>query len=700
MATSELVSAGRPFPGGTATDARAAAPARANLPILIAVGVLAVILYSAFAHGAVTRSAATRVELVVAGLAALAALGWLWLGTVRVTAVRATLLGLVLLGGFAVWSGLSVLWSINPDQTWIEVNRVLTYLLVVGLGVAIGASHARGVELIAKGFVPAALAVTIYALGQKVLPGLHISGVFNLDQTGPLPRLQEPLGYWNALALFIAMAAPAALALTVDGTRSPAGRLGAACALGLMVTTIPLTYSRGGLIALAVALAVGLGLARERLRSLVWLITVVLTALPAILVGLLVHELSAANVTLETREWAGGVLAAPILGGLAVLVLLGRQLLPLEPRIRVSEQGARAARRGLMGGVLAVVLAIVLALALSSRGFTGTISHLWHGFTTTHTTAGNNPQRLLSDASQNRWVWWKEAVAAFSARPWEGWGAGSFPVLHLLYRRDTLPVQQPHDVPLQFLSETGVVGAILGLGAILLLAVGAVRAVRARPAGRERLLAAALLGSGLAYGVHCLYDWDWNIPALSIPALLFLGVVSGTRSGLHPGRMRAGLGVRALGLTGASVFLCAVALSVAVPQLAADRASAALVLAAGPTQAALRQAQADASLASQLDPLSDAGPVAQATIAERLSRPWMAEAYLREAVARNPSDPEAWRLLAAVDYGLRDPRAAFVAIQRAIDLDPMGRYAHNAVARQLHRALPSSSATRIPTPSG
>jgi cytochrome c-type biogenesis protein CcmH/NrfG len=78
----------------------------------------------------------------------------------------------------------------------------------------------------------------------------------------------------------------------------------------------------------------------------------------------------------------------------------------------------------------------------------------------------------------------------------------------------------------------------------------------------------------------------------------------------------------------------------------------------------------------------------------------MAEAYLREAVARNPSDPEAWRLLAAVDYGLRDPRAAFVAIQRAIDLDPMGRYAHNAVARQLHRALPSSSATRIPTPSG
>ena len=67
--------------------------------------------------------------------------------------------------------------------------------------------------------------------------------------------------------------------------------------------------------------------------------------------------------------------------------------------------------------------------------------------------------------------------------------------MHLLYRRDTLSVQQPHSVPLQFLAETGLIGAALALGALGSLLAVATRAVR-HSGERGRTVAAALLGGG------------------------------------------------------------------------------------------------------------------------------------------------------------------------------------------------------------
>jgi hypothetical protein len=276
--------------------------------------------------------------------------------------------------------------------------------------------------------------------------------------------------------------------------------------------------------------------------------------------------------------------------------------------------------------------------------------------------------------------------------------------VHLLYRRDTLPVQQPHSVPLQFLAETGVIGALLGIGAFLLLTVAAIKMVRARPRGPDRLLAAALLGGVIGYGVHCLYDWDWNIPALSLPAFLFLGVTAARfRSGSEgagPGSALSwpGGSARGLALAALTVCLCVFGLSVELPQLAADKASAALVSASSSSASTIRDAQAQAALASRLDPLSDAGLVAEATIAVRRSQPALARVNMLAAVERNPSDQKAWEILAQVDLRLGS-RQWLVAVQRAIDLDPKGHFAQTIVAQQLGRAPASSSATRFPTPS-
>jgi hypothetical protein len=694
MSATELTPRG--LRGGSAAELARRWRALVHLPGVMGAGLLAIILYAAFAYGAVSRADETRIELCVAGLAILGLLG-LWTGTLRLRSSRLAWVGAALLTGFACWSGVTLVWSVAPDQTWIEVNRVITYTVVLLLGLAVGSSYEGAVSFIARGFLGVALIVTAYAIGQKLFPGLHVSGVFNLNQTGTLTRVQEPLGYWNALALFIALGTPLALSLAVDRTQSGRARLLAAGALQVMLVTIPFTYSRGGLLALAVALTIGVALSGDRLRSAVWLALTVLSALPAILVGLLAHRLSSSNVPLGARESAGAILALVLAGCLLALGFAARWLMPREVRIQIDPARVPVVRRSGLGLAALLVGGGLLAVALSSRGLGGTLSQLWHGFSNTSVAGTNNPNRLLSAVSHDRWVWWKEAVKAFSARPWGGWGAGSFPVVHLLYRTDLLPVQQPHEVPLQFLAETGVVGGLLGVGGFVVLLTAATRSVRRRLPGRGRLLAAGLAAAAFAYAIHCLYDWDWNIPALSLAAFLFLGVAAARRDpSLFHRASSQGSFTRALWLGVATFWLCVFAVSVEVPELAASKASAALVNGAKRSPASLRAAQAEASSASRLDPLSDAGPLAQATLALHVHDLPLARTYLRDAVAREPTDPQAWQLLALVDGHMGQVAGARLAVQRAIDLDPMGRYAQGLVTRQLTRAPPSASATRNP----
>src|SRR5207302_2826662 len=227
---------------------------------------------------------------------------------------------------------------------------------------------------------------------------------------------------------------------------------------------------------------------------------------------------------------------------------------------------------------VAVVVLAVLALALSSRGLGGTVTHAWKRFTAPQAPSNVAPGRLLTTDSY-RWLWWSEAARAFGDRPIRGWGAGSFGVIHLLYRHNTLPVEQPHSVPLQLMAETGIVGAVLAVTGFLLLLRAAASCARRRLSGSTRLLGGALLAGAVAYGVHSLYDWDWNIPAVTLPAFLFMGVLCGARRGASaPGiTPRPSATARVLALGSLALWLCAFALSAALPSWAASKATSALV---------------------------------------------------------------------------------------------------------------------------
>jgi hypothetical protein len=669
-------------------------------PAALAGALLLLVLYAAFAHGADSDPAEARVQVGLSLLAALAGIGWLWTGTIRLRAQALALAGAALLAAFAVWNGLTLLWSVAPNQTWLELNRDLAYVLVLVLAIGVGASHPRPLRTVATGYLLVALVVTAYALGQKIVPGLHIAGLFDLNQTSTFARLQAPFDYWNALALFVAFAVPIALVIAVDRDRSRRERLAALLAVELMLLVVGLTYSRGGLIALVVAVGVSLALARTWLRSLMLLAAAAVASAPPLWMALSVHSLSGANVSLGDRGAGGAEFAVVLILSLLGLYAAGSRLLSRDTRIELGPERVRRLGRLLLAAAgVAVVIGLVV-VALSSRGLGGTVSHAWDTFTTPHATANVNSPNF-SVSSGNRWVWWKDAVGAWSDRPFAGWGSGSFQVLDRMYSPiGNLSVQDAHSVPLQWLAETGLVGGLLAIGGYVLLLAGGLESTR-RQTGPERAFAAALLGGAMAYALHAFYDWDWDMPGVTFPVIVFLGVLAGAGAARRIRRLSPPpLALRALALALCTLVLSVYALSALLPSLSATKASAALTQAGATSSLTeLEHAAGTALLAARLDPLSDEGLRAAASISVYLGRTSQARSYLLEAVGRNPSDALAWEQLASLELRLRDVRATRQAIERVLELEPRA-----AIGRQLTLELqelitpPNDSATATSTP--
>jgi hypothetical protein len=462
------------------------------------------------------------------------------------------------------------------------------------------------------------------------------------------------------------------------------------------------------LLALAVGVCVCLLLSGDALRLAAWLAVAGLGALPPLVLGLSSRSLTADGVALGRREHAGLLLLVVLVGCAVVAALAAERLLVAERTFTLSPAHRRRLRQGLAVIAGGAVIAAALALALSSRGLSGSVGHAWNSFTTTRAISVSNPDRLLSADSANRWVWWREAAGAFSDRPLTGWGAGSFGRVHLLYRQDMLPVSHAHSAPLEWLAETGLPGALLAIGAWLLLLATGVAAARSRLIPGPRVLKAASMAAVLAYAVHALYDWDWEMPGITLPALILLGVLCGSAGRRVAGGSRPAAGspaetgpaLRLLALLALSAGLCTLALSSVLPSVAAGRASAAFVAASA---GRLGQAHADAVAAAALDPLSDAGPEAEATVALHRGDEPLTRAYVLQAIARDPTDDAAWQQLAVVDFELGRWREDLRAAQRVLELDPFSltarRVALTTVQQvELRISPPLASATAIPTP--
>src|SRR3954452_21654774 len=86
----------------------------------IGIGLAAAVAYAAFADGAIALPMEARLQVGIAGLALLTLAALLFAPATRAAADPLAWAGLVTLGVFAVFTGLSFAWSIAPDGTWGE----------------------------------------------------------------------------------------------------------------------------------------------------------------------------------------------------------------------------------------------------------------------------------------------------------------------------------------------------------------------------------------------------------------------------------------------------------------------------------------------------------------------------------------------------------------------------------------------------
>jgi O-antigen ligase len=553
-----------------------------------------------------------------------------------------------LLGAFVCWSGLSVLWSIEPDRSWAYFNRGLVYLAFasIGLGVGVYVPEAR------RRWAQVLAAIVALALGWallgKAIPALG---------SGRVARLGSPIGYWNALALLFDFGLPLALWLAARREHPHWLRATGVVFLYALAVGVLLTYSRGGVLVGGIAVGAWLVLGGPRIEGAAALLLGGGAGLGVAVWAFsrpgLANDLQAHSTRVRDGAWFAFVfvLGAVAVGAIAYLGSLAEAERPLDDRSR------RLVGRVALGALAVGAAAAVLVLVIESKP-QGWFRDFSQPTATPSQTVG--PGRLTTINSTSRWQWWQEAWRVFEDQPAQGSGAGSFELAHRLFRINNLVVTEPHNVPLQFLSETGVVGFLLALGSVAAAGVGVARRLDV-----ERPASVALLVGALAFLLHALVDFDWDFVAVCAPFFVSVGVLLGG-GGTVPAPRRW-----ALAPVPAALAL-AIAYSLLTPWFAQrDTDSALAALDAGRPAAAAR----DAHRAGQLNPLALDPVLVEAGAAEELGDFRSARALYVKAIDRQPLNWRPWYELGRFEVGLGNYRAALGPLRRAVALDRYGSLA-------------------------
>jgi O-antigen ligase len=266
--------------------------------------------------------------------------------------------------------------------------------------------------------------------------------------------------------------------------------------LGLYVS-----FSRGALFACAaglVAVVIAAGRREQLAATLLCLLAAVLAAVAAGPFG----GVTSLQGTISTREGQGAIVLI-LLIVVALAAAVGQWLL-----IRRQQPGTLALpRRAPLWATAAIGAGLAIAILLGSKESSTASQPLSGGAT-----------RLVTLQS-NRYAYWRVALRAFAQQPLRGVGAGGWSVYWLKWRLVNEFAQDAHSLPLQVLAELGVVGLALLAAFLAGLALAAPRALRASS------YAVGPVAGFVAYIAHSPLDWDWQMPAVTVIAMVLGGAL-------------------------------------------------------------------------------------------------------------------------------------------------------------------------------
>ncbi len=594
---------------------------------------------------------------------------------------------LALLLALAVLTALSITWAANPAEAWLEANRTLTYSAVFAAAVALAHSVPGRWSAVVGAITLSAVVISAYAVLTKIVPG-----ALNPDEI--YARLREPFGYWNSVGLAAALGVPGCLWLGTRRAGHQALNALAYPALGLLVLTMLLSFSRGAVLAALLGAAFWIATVPRRLRAAA--LAIAATAGGGLIAAWAFGQsaLTDDRVPVDLRNTAGLQL------GLLVVVMLGLlALIGLGVGFARAQRAPTIAQRDRAGVALLAALALcgvggIVALSLGDKGLTGSISGRWSQLTDASAPLPRNDNSRLTSAGSVRARYWDEALRIFKDNPGVGVGAGGYATVRKRYRSADPAVRHAHGYVVQTLADLGLAGIAVSLALLAAWLASAARATglrrrdRGRPYSPERIGLLTLAATVVVFGVSSTIDWTWFVPANAAVALLAAGWIAGrgplaARARDDRGeraheagaptlveRLRAGARERprAICAVAAGLLVLATAWTVYQPQRADTIAQNSLdTLATGDADAAREQAQH----ARDVNPLSLDPLYALWTIEAAAGRNSQARRALELAVRLQPSNPDPWTRLAQFELNtLRRPQVALTAIRPALYLDP------------------------------
>ena len=631
------------------------------IPLAVGIGV------SPFFFGFYDAAIWVPVGLVLLVMATAGAIAW------PLQLTGPAVLALVGLAALAALALASVAWSESVEQAVVEANRLMVYVVLLGLLLLIVRTEQIAIWLM--GVLGAMGVVVALAVLGKMLLGdgssLFLAG-----------RLDGPLGYINGEAGFFLLALWPCLAAS-EQRRSillaGAGLMGAT----LLGALLLLSQSRGVALALLVSLVVVIALVPGRLRRC-WAVIVAAAFLALVGPSLLdVYETGASGQTLPD-DVIGSAASAALLAAAGAGVLWATVL--AIGRLSLESAWPRRSAALALG---VVVIAAVAIGAVSAPSIARQLDRQYTAFV--HLDIGPQgsnagaPSRLVRGGG-NRYDYWRVAWSMWRDRPVIGFGAGNYAEPYFARRATAEDIRQPHSVELQALGELGLIGALLLIACAAGVTWGAWRTARAaRESAGTRLLAVAAIGTVTGWFVHTSVDWLHLLPGVTAMALASIAILVRCNAATTgaTGATSASRGRRARLVPAALVGLLLAAAGVSLTRQALSqhfRAQGESALAADPATA-LR----DADRALRLTPESVSSYYLKAAALARFNQPDTAKRTLQEAARREPRNYVTWALLGDLAVRTGDAGAASSYYGWALSLNPRDPGLRQAVERSRAR---------------